>query len=230
MQDILGSIGIALFKFLALAAIMFTFGKTVVSFILSKVILVHSRELFTLAVLALTFIIATGSAVLFGTSIALGAFLAGMVIGQTEMRHQALSHSLALKDVFVVIFFLSVGMLFNPVIIVGNWVLFLGVLFIILVIKPLAAFLITLALKHPMRTAITISIALAQIGEFSFILAEEAMNFNLLPEVGFDVIVACALISISINPLIFSLLKPYLKKMPEGEKIPGTVSMKDTDR
>lgn len=221
-EDIVGTIGIALLKFLGLAAIMFTFGRKVVAFALSKVILVHSRELFTLTVLALTFLIATGSALIFGTSIALGAFLAGMVIGQTEMRHQALAHSLALKDVFVVIFFLSVGMLFNPMLISEHLLLFSGVLFIILVIKPLTAFLITTALKHPMRTAITISIALAQIGEFSFILAEEAMNFDLMPEEGFDIIVACALVSISINPLIFTLIKDRLKKMPEEESLGKT--------
>lgn len=217
IQDMLGIITIALLKFAGLAALMFTFGRTIVAYVLSKVILVHSRELFTLTVLSLTFLIATGSSYIFGTSIALGAFLAGMLIGQTELRHQALAHSLALKDVFVVIFFLSVGMLFNPMLISKHLALFLGVLFIILVVKPLTAYLITIALKHPVRTAITISFALAQIGEFSFILAEEAMNFDLMPEEGFDIIVACALISISINPLIFSLFKRKLRRLPEED-------------
>ncbi len=204
-----GSIGLTMafliFKFIILIVLMFTLGQKLVSFILTKIVLAHSHELFTLTILALTFVIATGSSLIFGTSIALGAFIAGMVIGQTEVRQQALVHSLPMKDTFVVIFFITVGMLFNPYVIVEHFFLFGGVLAIILFVKPLTAFIISLALKYPVKTAVIVSIALAQIGEFSFILAEEAMRLDILPDDGYDIIVACALVSIALNPLFFSL-------------------------
>lgn len=206
IHDLAISFGIILLKFLALAVIMFTLGLKVVTYILSKIILTNSHELFTLTILALTFCIATGSAMLFGTSIALGAFIAGMVIGQTHVRRQVSTNAMPLKDAFVVIFFLSMGMLFNPEVIVEHPVLFLGVLAIIVILKPIAALVITLALRYPMKTALTVAIALAQIGEFSFILSEEAMKFDILPDEGYDLIVACSFVSISINPLLFKLL------------------------
>lgn len=197
------SLIIALSKFIFLAAFMFTLGHKFVTFALVKIARTRSHELFTVTILALTFVIAVASALVFGTSIALGAFIAGMVIGQTEVRHQAAANALPLKDAFVVIFFLSVGMLFNPFAIRDNFALFSGVLAIILLVKPLAAYFIVIALRYPIKTALTIAIALAQIGEFSFILAEEAMKLKILPDEGYDVIVACALVSISLNPLLF---------------------------
>jgi CPA2 family monovalent cation:H+ antiporter-2 len=215
MQEILVSMVLVLVKFILLATIMFTFGRKLVSYVLLKIAQTRSQELFMLTILALIFVIATGSALVFGTSIALGAFIAGMVIGQTDVRHQASAYASPMKDTFVVIFFLSVGMLFNPVAIVNNFSLFLSVLLIILVVKPLTAFLITLLLRYPVAIALTIAIALAQIGEFSFILAEEAAKFNVFPDEGYDVIVACALISISLNPLLFKILdylKPYIEE------------------
>lgn len=215
VQEVLTSMSLVIFKFLLLAGIMFTLGRKFVSYALLKIAQTRSQELFTLTVLALIFVIATSSAFIFGTSIALGAFIAGMVIGQTDVRHQASAYASPMKDAFVVIFFLSVGMLFNPIAIVENFTLFFSVLFIILVIKPLTAFLIVVLMRYPIAIALTIAIALAQIGEFSFILAEEAAKFNVFPDEGYDVIVACALISISINPLLFKLLdylQPYLEK------------------
>jgi CPA2 family monovalent cation:H+ antiporter-2 len=190
-------------------------GYKLTTYLLKQVARTRSHELFTLTILALIFLIATSSSFLFGISIALGAFIAGMVIGQTEARHQASVNSLPLKDMFLVIFFLSTGMLFNPMTIMNFFPLFLGILAIILLVKPLVAFLIITLLKYPVKTAVTVSLALAQIGEFSFILAEQALKFELLPEEGFDLIIACAIISIAINPTLFKCIEfasGYLEK------------------
>jgi CPA2 family monovalent cation:H+ antiporter-2 len=210
MTSILSTMIFLIFKFALLTAIMFTLGNTFVSYVLLKVAQTRSQELFTLTILALIFVIATGSAFIFGTSIALGAFIAGMVIGQTDVRHQASAYASPLKDTFVVIFFLSVGMLFNPSVIMSHFLLFISILMIILFIKPLTAFLIVVLMHYPVSVALTVALALAQIGEFSFILAEEAAKFNIFSEEGYDIIVACALISISLNPLLFKMLD-YLK-------------------
>jgi len=205
------SITMLLLKFCLLALIAFTAGKKIATYVLTKVADLYSHELFTLTILALTFLIATGSAWLFQTSIALGAFIAGMVIGQTHVRHQASVNALPMKDAFTAIFFLSVGMLFNANAIVENFTLFTIILAAILILKPLIAYVLTAALKYPTRTAVTIAIALAQIGEFSFILAEEAMRLQILPDEGYDIIVACALISIALNPLLFRSIDFFTK-------------------
>jgi monovalent cation:H+ antiporter-2, CPA2 family len=196
-----------LFKFCVFAIIMFTAGRWLVKWILSKVVHTNLNELLTLTTLALIFVIATGSALLFGTSIVLGAFVAGMVIGQTDVRHQVSTNARPLKDAFMVIFFLSIGMLFNPSAILQHPLLFGAVLAVILIAKPAAAFVIAYLLKYPIQTALTVALALAQIGEFSFVLAEQAMSYRLMPRTGFDIIVACALVTIAINPLLFRLLK-----------------------
>lgn len=197
-------------KFLILAAFMFTIGRAIVTYVLFKVARLRSHELFTLTVLALTFIIATCSTLIFGTSLALGAFIAGLVIGQTHARHQASLNALPIQDAFVAIFFLSVGMLFNPPAILEHPILFLGILGIILLIKPIAAFFITLCLHYPVKAALTIALALAQIGEFSFILSEQALKLDILPEAGYDIIVACAIVSIALNPILFTWIDDAL--------------------
>ncbi len=201
------SFGVAIVKFFLLTLVMFTIGRKIISYILSKVILTKFHELFTLTILAITFVIASGSAILLGTSIALGAFVAGMVIGQTKIRHQVSITAVPLREAFIVIFFLSVGMLFNPHGISAHFLLFLSMLSIVLILKPAVALCLTLLLKYPFKTALTVAFALAQIGEFSFILAEQAVSQHILPRTGYNVIVACALISISINPLLFKFLK-----------------------
>ena len=193
-------------KFIVLAVIMFTYGHKVVAYLLTSIARLRSQELFTITILALTFVIATGSAFLFGTSIALGAFIAGMIIGQTDVRHQAFVNSLPLKDVFAVLFFLSIGMLFNPMALIEYPLFFAGILAIILLVKPLTAFFIVIGLEFSTKIALTVAVALAQIGEFSFILAEEAFRLQLLPDQGFDILIACALVSISLNPLLFRLI------------------------
>jgi CPA2 family monovalent cation:H+ antiporter-2 len=221
--NITEAIAVGLGKFVILVILMVTVGYKFVTYILFKVARLRSNELFTLTVLALTFGIATGSAVLFGTSIALGAFIAGMVVGQTDVRHQASANALPLKDAFLVIFFLSVGMLFNPEVTVQYPLLFFGILGIIILIKPLTAAVIVLLLKYPLKTALTVSLALAQIGEFSFILSEEALKVKILPDEGFDLIVACALVSIGLNPILMRIpafLNTYLKKRKASSVIP----------
>jgi CPA2 family monovalent cation:H+ antiporter-2 len=197
-----------------LAALMFTLGYKFVTYLLIKIKLIRYPELFTLTILAITFAIAIGSNMLFGTSIALGAFLAGMVIGQTKVHNHVSAKITPLKDAFVVIFFLSVGMLFNPAAIGNHFYVFLLTLGIILIAKPLTAFVICIALRHPVKTGLTVALGLAQIGEFSFILSEEAIRYNLLPRAGYDIIVACALLSISINPILFKLLNVFQRRPP----------------
>jgi len=211
LRDIIGPVAIAVSKFALLLVVMFTVGRKLVKYLLSKVLQTDSPELLTLTVLALTFAIATGSALVFGTSIALGALIAGMVIGQTDVRHQVAAHAVPMKDAFVVIFFLSVGMLFNPATIVQHFAVFVGILCIILIVKPAVAFIIIRLFKYPTHVAITVAIALAQIGEFSFILAEEAMQLKILPENAYDIIVASAFVSISLNPVFFKMFNKRLK-------------------
>lgn len=205
--DIGSSILFLLLKFAILITLMFTWGQRIVSSILTNIAELHSEEMFTLAVLALVFLIATGSAVIFGTSVPLGAFIAGMIIGKTNVKHQAATNALPLRDIFSIIFFLSIGMLFNPSIIFSHYPFFLGVLGVIILVKPLSAFLITVCMGYSKQIALTLGIALAQIGEFSFILAEEASRIKLLPDDGYDVIVACAIISILLNPILFQVSK-----------------------
>jgi CPA2 family monovalent cation:H+ antiporter-2 len=190
----------------AIILFMFTIGQKVVYFIFDNIATVHSGELFTVTILALIFVITLGSSVIFGTSIALGAFIAGLVLGRTHEKLVIAENSLPMKDAFVVLFFTATGMLFNPEAIIQNPYLFIGILAIILVLKPLAAFLIVVAFRYPIQTAVTIALALAQIGEFTFILAEQANKFNVLPDEGYDIVIACALISIALNPLLFKLL------------------------
>lgn len=211
-MDLGFSILMALFKFVLLATLLFTLGHTIISNVLAKIVKTHSQEMFTLTILALTFVIATGSAYLFGTSIALGAFIAGMVMGQTNVSKRVANNAMPLKDAFVVMFFLSVGMLFNPQAIQSHIWLFMGVLAVILLVKPIAAFIITYLFKYPVRSALAIAIGLAQIGEFSFIVIEEALKFQMVPEEAYDIIVACSLVSIAVNPLLFRWLDNHYKK------------------
>ena len=187
------SIGNVLLKFALLALFMFTVGRRFVVFVLVHVARLRSNELFTLTILALIFLIATSSALVFGTSIALGAFIAGMIIGQTVMRHQASANALPMKDAFAVIFFLTIGMLFNPGAIIDYWAIFLSILAIVLILKPLIAFVLMKFYNYPLFMSLTVAIALAQIGEFSFILAEQTSKLGLLPNDGYDIIIACAL-------------------------------------
>ena len=147
----------------------------------------------------------------------MGAFIAGIVIGQTDVHRQVESNALPMRDAFVVIFF-SVGMLFNPSVVVDHFWIFIGTLGIILIIKPLAAFFIALVFRQTLKTALVVAFALAQIGEFSFILAEEALKHHIFNDDGYDVIVACAIVSIALNPLLFRLLNKLVDLPRQDEE------------
>jgi CPA2 family monovalent cation:H+ antiporter-2 len=200
-----------------LAAIVLVAGGRVIPWILTRIARTRSRELFTLAILGIALAIAVGSAGLFHASLALGAFLAGMVVGQSKVSDQAAADALPMRDAFAVLFFVSVGMLFDPSFLLAEPVLVASVLAIILVAKPLAALAIVIVLGYSVRTALTVAIALGQIGEFSFILAQAARGLDLFPAEGSSLLVACALISIALNPLLFrwvGRLEATLKARP----------------
>lgn len=167
-----------------------------------------SRELFTLAVIAAAISIAYGAAAIFSVSFALGAFFAGMLMRESEFSHRAASESLPLRDAFSVLFFVAVGMLFDPGVLYESPVHVLGVVAIIVVGKMLAAMAIVLTFKYPLNTALVVAASLAQIGEFSFILAGLALSLGLLPEEGMNLVLAGAIVSIALNPLLFSVIKP----------------------
>jgi CPA2 family monovalent cation:H+ antiporter-2 len=174
-----------------------------------------SRELFRLAVLAIALGVAAGAAYLFGVSLALGAFFAGMILSESELSHRAAQESLPLRDAFAVLFFVAVGMLFDPMILLHDPLPVLATVFIILVGKSVLAYIIVTAFKRPVGTALIVSASLAQIGEFSFILASLGVGLNILPEAGRDLILAGAIVSIILNPVIFlavDALRPWLEK------------------
>jgi CPA2 family monovalent cation:H+ antiporter-2 len=212
------SLGKTLLQVGAFVAFMLIVGRKVFPWFLWRVAKTNSRELFTLSVIAAAVGIAYGSSYLFGVSFALGAFFAGMVLRESELSHRAAEESLPLRDAFSVLFFVSVGMLFDPMVLVEYPLQVLGVVAIILFGKSLAAFILVLALRYPLNTAITVSASLAQIGEFSFILAALGMQLELLPALGQNLILAGAIISIAVNPLMFSLAAPlekWLRSKPE---------------
>ena len=203
---ILAAIGITLFKVSAFVAVMLIFGKRAIPWVLERIARTGSRELFTLSVLAIALGVAFASAKLFDVSFALGAFFAGMLLNGSELSHKAANDSLPLRDAFAVLFFVSVGMLFDPHILIEHPWQVLATLLIIVLGKSAAAFFIVRAFGHPTGTALTISASLAQIGEFSFILAGLGLSLKILPQTGHDLILAGALLSIVLNPFLFAWL------------------------
>lgn len=202
-----GVLAITLVKIAAFVGFMLIVGRRVIPWALHFTAHTGSRELFRLAVLSIALGVALGSAVLFGVSLALGAFFAGMILSESELSHRAANETLPLRDAFAVLFFVSVGMLFDPSIILTDPLPVLATVFIIVVGKSLAAFGIVLLFRRPAGTALTISASLAQIGEFSFILASMGVSLAILPEEGQDLILAGALISIVLNPIVFVILE-----------------------
>ncbi len=202
------SLALTLGKVVLFGVLVLVVGKRLVPWLLARVARTGSRELFTLAVLATALGIAYGSAEFFGVSFALGAFFAGVVLSESDLSHQAAADSLPLQDAFAVLFFVSVGMLFDPLVLVREPLAVLAVLLVIVLGKSLAAFGIVLAFGYPVGTALTVSASLAQIGEFSFILAGLGVALGLLPEEGQDLILAGALLSITLNPLVFAAVAP----------------------
>ncbi len=207
------AIGWASIKILALVAFTFLVGGWVIPRMLTNIAKTGSRELFTLAVLATALGIAVGSAELFGVSMALGAFLAGMVVGRSEFSVRAATEALPMRDAFAVLFFVSVGMLFDWRSVVQAPIAVLATLVVILVGKPLAAMAIILLMRYPLRIALSVSVVLAQIGEFSFILATMGRQLEILPENAANILVAAAILSITLNPLAYRFITPIERQI-----------------
>ncbi len=209
------TIGLAVLKLSVLTAIVLLAGARIVPWLLLRVARLRSQELFTMAVLVMAICVATVSYVAFGASMALGAFLGGMVVGQSKVSDQASADVLPMRNVFAVLFFVAVGMLFDFRALLEAPLLVLGVVGIILLVKPLFALLIVLLCGHSLRTALTVAAGLAQIGEFSFIVGDVAKSLGLMSGTGSNVLVAGAIISISLNPLVFRwalALEPRLSR------------------
>ncbi|MDO9488602.1 MAG: cation:proton antiporter, partial [Sphingomonadaceae bacterium] len=197
-------LGLTILKVAGFVAFMLVVGKRVIPWVLHWVVHTGSRELFRLAVLAIALGVAFGAAVLFGVSFALGAFFAGMILGETRLSQRAAEETLPLRDAFAVLFFVSVGMLFDPSVVTEQPLALAATVAIIMVGKSLAAYAIVRAFGHANATAFTVSASLAQIGEFSFILAGLGVGLGLLPDEGRDLILAGAIISILLHPFMFA--------------------------
>jgi K+:H+ antiporter len=211
------TIGLAVLKLAVLTVIVALAGARFVPWLLLRVARARSSELFTLSVLVIAICVATVSYVTFGASMALGAFLAGMVVGQSKVSDQAAADVLPMRDAFAVLFFVAVGMLFNFRVLVEAPLLVLSVLAIILVVTPLVAFAIVVLGGHSLRIGLTVAGGLTQIGEFSFILGDMGRSLGVLPATGSNVLVGAAIISISLNPLLFRgvlALEPILGRRP----------------
>jgi CPA2 family monovalent cation:H+ antiporter-2 len=213
-----GVLGLTLAKVAAFVAFMLIVGRRLIPWILHWVAHTGSRELFRLAVLAIALGVAYLAASLFGVSFALGAFFAGMILSESPLSHRAAEESLPLRDAFAVLFFVSVGMLFDPGILLRAPLPLIATIAIILFGKTLAAWLIVRAFGKPDQVALTISASLAQIGEFSFILAGLGVSLKLLPEQGRDLILAGAILSIVLNPLMFKLVDRFAPPDPAPAK------------
>jgi CPA2 family monovalent cation:H+ antiporter-2 len=212
------ALALTLVKVAAFVGLMLVVGRRVIPWVLHWVAHSGSRELFRLSVLAIALGVAFGAAELFGVSFALGAFFAGMILAESQLSHQAAQETLPLRDAFAVLFFVSVGMLFDPSILVREPGPVLATVAIIVVGKSIAALLIVLAFRHQLSTALTISASLAQIGEFSFILAGLGVSLALLPPAGRDLILAGALLSILINPVLFVALDRLAPRLHAREQ------------
>jgi len=209
----LGTIALALGKATLFAVLMIVAGTRLVPRLLVLVANEGSKELFTLAVLALALGIAYVSSAVFGVSFALGAFLAGAVVGESDMSHQAAADALPLRDAFAVLFFVSVGMLLDPAALLAMPLAIAAVVFLVVVAKALFKFAFIVLFGHPIRVALTVAAGLAQVGEFSFILGTVGLSLGLLPPEGFQLIVAGALLSIALNPLLFRWVDPLERRL-----------------
>ncbi|MCK9200109.1 MAG: Kef family K(+) transporter [Gallionella sp.] len=225
--DMLLPLGITLAKVAAFIAVMLVFGRRLFPWMLWQVARTGSRELFSLCVIAAAVGVAYGSAMLFGVSYALGAFFAGMMLRESEFSHRAAADSLPLRDAFSVLFFVSVGMLFDPHVLVEHPAQVLAVLAIILVGKTLAAIALVLAFRYPLNTALTVGASLAQIGEFSFILAGMGVSLGLLSPEGQSMIIAGALISIAFNSLAFTAIAPVQSWLRARSELARRLELRD---
>lgn len=211
MGRLAGVVGLATLKVCGLIAFTFVVGGWAIPRLLTIIARTGSRELFTLSVLATALGIAVGSAKVFGVSMALGAFLAGMVVGRSQFSLRAATEALPMRDAFAVLFFVSVGMLFDWRSLLETPKLVLITMAVILIGKPLGSFFIVIVMKYPLRVALSVSVVLAQIGEFSFILATMGKQLKILPPEAANILVACAIISITLNPLLYRMV-PKLER------------------
>lgn len=219
VSQLMINLGITVGKVVAFILIMMIVGRKLIPWILAKTAATGSRELFTLSVLALALGIAYGAVTLFDASFALGAFFAGMVLNESELSHRAAQDTLPLRDAFAVLFFVSVGMLFDPMVLIEHPLGILATLAIIIIGKSVAALVLVRMFGHSRRTALTISVSLAQIGEFAFILAGLGVALNVLEPDARNLVLAGALVSIMLNPVLFSLLDRYLAKTETKEEV-----------
>ena len=206
--DVVLGLGIALAKLVVFAILMLVVGVRVVPRLLEYVERTGSRELFTLSVLAIAIGIAVAASVVFGVSFALGAFLAGIVLNESEVSHKAASEALPMQDAFAVLFFVSVGMLLDPAALIAQPVAVVLIVLLVIVAKAAAAFLIVALLRRPIRVSLTVAAALSQVGEFSFILATMGLALGLIPDAAFQLVVAASIVSITLNPVLFRLVAP----------------------
>src|SRR5680860_424279 len=220
-------------KLVIFSVVMLLIGKKLIPMLLHYVAHTGSRELFRLAVLSIALGFAFLAAELFGVSLALGAFFAGMMLSESQLSQQAATESLPLRDAFAVLFFVSVGMLFHPAIMADAPLAVIATVLIIIVAKTVAAFLVVRVFGHGRDTALVIAASLAQIGEFSFILASLGMQFGVLPSEGRDLILAGAIISILLNPILFAALDAYFarreKAVLEAEPAPAAEAEAEED-
>ena len=220
LASVAGALVWTLLKVGAFVAVMLVVGARAIPWVMERVAATGSRELFTLCVLAIALGVAFGAATLFDVSFALGAFFAGMLLNESELSHKAAADSLPLRDAFAVLFFVSVGMLFNPAILVDQPWLVLATLAIIILGNAMVAYLVVRTLRLSKDTGLTIAVCLTQIGEFSFILAGLGVSQKLLPQQGHDLILAGALLSIILNPLLFSLLGRWQARQAAEAPVP----------
>jgi monovalent cation:H+ antiporter-2, CPA2 family len=215
LESVLLALGVTLAKLIAFVVLMLVVGRRFIPWLLHYVAHTGSRELFRLAVLVIALGVAYGAAALFGVSFALGAFFAGMILSESPLSQQAAAETLPLRDAFAVLFFVSVGMLFDPRILLADPWPIIATCLIVVLGKSLPAFIITWAFRRSLATALTMAASLAQIGEFSFILAGLGIEFHMLPDQGRDFILAGAIVSILLNPFLFAFLDrltPWLER------------------
>ena len=225
--EIWTTVGITLAKVSAFIVLMLVVGRRLLPKILWWVARTGSQELFTLGVVAIAIGVAFGAAKLFDVSFALGAFFAGMMMRESEFSHRAADESLPLRDAFAVLFFVSVGMLFDPAVIVQQPLKLLAVVAIILIGKTLAAVALVLLFRYPLNTALTVGASLAQIGEFSFILAGLGVALELMPREGQSLVLAGALISIALNASLFSVVEPLRRWILARSAFARQLEMRD---
>lgn len=224
--------GIALIKIVALVGVTLVAGIWVIPRLLTYIAHTGSRELFTLAVLALALGIAVSSTIFFGVSMALGAFLAGMVVGRSDFSLRAATDALPMRDAFAVLFFVSVGMLFDLNSLIHSPFLVLSTVAVVILVKPLGAFVILTLLKYPVRVALAVGAALTQIGEFSFIMAVMGGKLKILPENAANILVAVAIITVTVNPMIYRTAAPiekWLRRIPVLHRLFRFVELSGVD-